>query len=160
MQLDEYVFPSFRTGVHERDRAIDPNLVKEQTDLIKEAIYFLYGKRAIRFFPPRPGMELSNEEFVIPEFSHGSKKDWYSRHYVVVLAEYSWMLSEGEKSYSSLMQRVQDQVRVLALGHDQGPEQHEAARVNLDAAHGARQHLRHLGHAERVAAGEQSSIIL
>ena len=154
---EEGVFQTHRSGNHERDRALDPRLEKEQTDLIKEAIYFLYGKRAIRFFPPRPGTELSNEEFVIPEFSHGSKKDWYSRHYVVVLAEYSWMLSEGEKSYSSLMQRVQDQARILALGHDQDPERREAARTNRDAAQGARQHLRNLGHAERVAAGEQSA---
>ena len=109
---DEEVFQSVRSGNQE----FDPQREREQTDLIKEAIYFLYGKRGIRFFPPRPGLELSNEEFVIPEFASGSRGDWYSRHYVVVLAEYNWMLSDEEKSYSSLMKRVQEQMRVLALG--------------------------------------------
>ena len=68
---DEEVFKSVRSG----NQAVDPQREKEQTDLIKEAIYVLYGKRGIRFFPPRPGLELSNEEFVIPEFASGSKGD-------------------------------------------------------------------------------------
>ena len=95
---DEWVFPTHRSGNQERDRVLDPRLEKEQTDLIKEAIYFLYGKRAIRFFPPRPGTEITNEEFVIPDFSHGSKNEWYGRHYVIVLQEFGWTLSEGERS--------------------------------------------------------------
>ena len=154
---EEWVFPTHRSGNQERDRVLDPRLEKEQTDLIKEAIYFLYGKRAIRFFPPRPGTEITNEEFVIPEFSHGSKNEWYGRHYVIVLQEFGWTLSEGERSYSSLMQRVHDQARTLALGLDQDPEQRDAARTDRDAAQGVRQRLRDLGHAERVAAGEQAS---
>ena len=66
-----------------------PQAEKEQIDLLKEAIYVLYGKQGIRFFPPRPGGHLSDNEFVIPSFTSGSKGDWSSRHYVSVLIEHN-----------------------------------------------------------------------
>jgi hypothetical protein len=88
---------------HSADRKLIPEVEKQQTDFIKEAIYVLYGKRGIRLFPPRPGAELHQDEFLIPSFVSGSKGDWSSRHFVVALAEYSWVLSAEERSFSNMM---------------------------------------------------------
>ena len=49
-------------------------------DLIKEAIYYLYGRRGIRFVPPRPGLDVPNDEFLIPSFANCSKKEWSGIH--------------------------------------------------------------------------------
>ena len=83
-------------AIHSADRKLIPELEKQQTDLLKEAIYVLYGKRGIRLFPPRPGVDLHQDEFLIPSFVSGSKGDWSSRHFVVALSEYSWVLCVEE----------------------------------------------------------------
>ena len=63
---------------------------KEQTDLIKEATLVLYGKLGIRVYPPRPGLEMHSDEFLIPYFIEGTKKDWASIHFVLAMTEFSW----------------------------------------------------------------------
>ena len=88
---------------HREDKSIIMDAEKEMQDLAKEALSFLSGKKGIQFVPPRPGYELPGDHFLIPSFPTCSKKEWTGQHFVLALAESSWILSAGEKEYSKMM---------------------------------------------------------
>ena len=92
-----------------------PESEQEQTNLLKEAICVLYGKKGIRFFPPRPGQEVDENEFVIPSFVSGSKGDWSSMHFIITLVDYSHVLSPEEKSVSSLLKLFKEKAQTKSL---------------------------------------------
>jgi hypothetical protein len=91
------------TSRHREDKSIIMDAEKEMQDLAKEALSFLSGKKGIQFIPPRPGYELPGDHFLIPSFPTCSKKEWTGQHFVLALAESSWILSAGEKEYSKMM---------------------------------------------------------
>ena len=108
---DERVFRS----LHNADNSLKMDVEKEMADLIKEAIYYLYGRRGIRFAPPRPGPDVPNDEFLIPSFANCSKKEWSGIHYVLAMSEFSWVLNEGERNYSGMMINFLRQCSTQAL---------------------------------------------
>ena len=137
-----------------------PQAEKEQTDLLKEAIYVLYGKRGIRLFPPRPGGRLDQDEFVIPSFASGSKGDWSSRHFIIALVEYSWVLSQEERSFSNMMKCFQDKVKVQSLEGGRDPKQVNFGHAAGAETQGIRKQLRKAAraeHGERVDVSGLSS---
>ena len=88
---------------------------KEMQDLAKEALSFLSGKKGIQCNPPRPGYELPGDHFLIPSFPTCSKKEWTGQHFVLALAESSWILSAGEKEYSKMMANFRAKCDTQAL---------------------------------------------
>ena len=114
---------------------------EEQIDLLKEAIYFLYEKRGIRLFPPRPGgpNRLDQDEFVIPSFASGSKSGWSTRHFVIALMEHNWVLSPEERSFSNTMRLFQDRVKTQAL---EGGGDSKQLGASGTETHGIRKQLR------------------
>ena len=107
---DSAIKPLFKAG-----GVLIPESEQEQINMLKEAIYVLYGKRGIRFFPPRPGHDVEEDEFVIPSFVSGSKGDWSSMHFVIALVDYSHVLSPEEKSVSNLLKRFMDKAQTKSL---------------------------------------------
>ena len=84
--------------------------------LIKEALFFLYEKRGIKFFPQRPGLPLGTDEFVIPGFAKVTRKIWYLSHYVVAFTDASWVLNEMERNLTQKMDLIQKRSRTQAIG--------------------------------------------
>ena len=91
IESDERVF----RARHNADNSVKLDVEKEVQDVIKEAIYYLHGKRGIRFVPPRAGLEMPNDEFLIPSFVKRTKKEWSGNHFVLAMTEYNWVLNEG-----------------------------------------------------------------
>ena len=120
----------------------------------------MYGKPGIRLFPPRPGGHLDDNEFVIPSFTSGSKSEWSSRHYVNVLIEHAWVLSESERSFSSMMRCFQEQAKVPSLENSGESVQRTIDRIMGAETHGVRKQLRGVaraGYGERVDVSGLSS---
>ena len=84
------------TSIYNLDETLKTDEEQELTGLIREASYYLYGKRGIRFSLPRPGINLSPDEFLIPSFVACSKKECSGSHYVLAVSEYPWVLNDNE----------------------------------------------------------------
>ena len=100
---------------HNADNSVKLDVEKEMQDVIKEAIYYLYGRRGIRFVPPRTGLEMPSDEFLIPSFVKRTKKEWSGNQFVLAMTEYSWVLREGEKNFSGMMVTFLRQCNTQAL---------------------------------------------
>ena len=134
-----------------------PEAEEDQINMLKEAIYVLYGKRGIRFFPPRPGREVEEDEFVIPSFVSGSKGDWSSMHFVIALVDFSYVLSPEEKSVSNLLQRFMKKAKIKSLGGGSA-SYHEAVATAIGETKGARRQLRVAARRERGERVDVSSL--
>ncbi len=79
---------------------VDSGIEAERLTMVMRAIYRLYNKRGIRFFPPREDDPLGHVEFVIPGFGFSSRRDWTTTHFVMMLGEAPWALTAGELELS------------------------------------------------------------
>ena len=151
---DERVFRS----LHNADNSLKMDVEKEMADLIKEAIYYLYGRRGIRFAPPRPGLDVPNDEFLIPSFANCSKKEWSGIHYVLAMSEFSWVLNEGERNYSGMMINFLRQCSTQALEAGSDEKKKETGTGKRPALpKNSRQNLRTAAREEREQQDDGSS---
>ena len=154
IESDERVF----RARHNADNSVKLDVEKEMQDVIKEAIYYLYGRRGIRFVPPRTGLEMPNDEFLIPSFVKCTKKEWSGNHFVLAMTEYNWVLNEGEKNFSGMMVTFLRQCNTQALegeGSDRRQEARAGKRQPLPKS--SRQNLRRAGQEYREQQDEGSS---
>ena len=108
-----YLF--FNAQVTEGQR-VDSGAELERLAMVQQAVCHLYGKRGIRFFPARADQQLGPDEFLIPGFGYCSRRDWSTTHYVVVLGDAPWALTEGELELSRNLQSFLRKASMKTIG--------------------------------------------
>ena len=94
----------------------DADFEKDSISLVKKAIFFLYNKRGIRFYPPRPGATLGPDEVLLPAFMLISRRMFDLSHYLILLGEASWVLTAKEREMSQMINTFVRQSTTRAIG--------------------------------------------
>ncbi len=59
---------------------------------------------------------MRSDEFLIPSFVTGTKREWSNNHFVFAVSEFAWALNDEEREFSHMMRSFFQQVRTKALG--------------------------------------------
>ena len=127
-KFPRYLF--FNAQVTEGQR-VDSGAESERLAMVQQAVCHLYGKRGIRFFPARADQQLGPDEFLIPGFGYCSHNQWSTTHYIVVLGDAPWALTDKELELSRNLQTFYRKASMKTIGAGSGSKVQSTERPTV-----------------------------